>query len=173
MYHLQAFKSSKLNLAHKMSMTDHHISRCSTIHYLNKIFQKPKRRGRHLDKFRSPPRGHAPFMSRAILPKKKGEAGLAAMLASLHLPWSTCLLNVIMLEEVGPQKHGLDISLKLIAGLKDTLERCISLVSMPCIKDLVVGVYPGLQRFQLEAKQKMHTHFKTSTFRDLPVFCSQ
>jgi len=54
-----------------------------------------------------------------------------------------------MLEEVGPQKHGLDISLKVIARLKDTLESGISLVSMPSVEDLVVGVYPGLQRFQL------------------------
>jgi hypothetical protein len=59
-----------------------------------------------------------------------------------------------MLEEVGPQKHGLDISLKVIAGLKDTLESCISLVSMPCVEDLVVGVYPGLQRFHLEASEQ-------------------
>jgi len=69
-----------------------------------------------------------------------------------------------MLEEVGPQKHGLDISLKAIAGLKDTLESCISLVSMPCVEDLVVGVYPGLQRFQLEAAHKMHTNFRMSNF---------
>lgn len=104
---------------------------------------------------------------------KKRRGRQEAMLASLHLPWSTRLLNVIMLEEVGAQKHGLDISLKVIASLKDTLECCISLVSMPCVKDLVVGVYPGLQRFQLEPRHKMHTNFRMSNFRDLPVFCSQ
>ena len=69
-----------------------------------------------------------------------------------------------MLEEVGPQKHGLDISLKVIARLKDTLESGISLVSMPSVEDLVVGVYPGLQRFQLEAAHKMHTNFRMSNF---------
>jgi hypothetical protein len=103
---------------------------------------------------------HAPFTSRTIVPKKKRRGRQEAVSSSnarkLHLPLSTRLLNVIMLEEVGPQKHRLDISLKVIAGLKDTLESCISLVSMPCVEDLVVGVYPGLQRFQLEAAHKMH-----------------
>jgi len=49
-----------------------------------------------------------------------------------------------MLEEVGSQKHRLDISLELVASLENTLESCVSLVSMPCVKNLVVGVYPGL-----------------------------
>lgn len=58
-------------------------------------------------------------------------------LANSHLPLSGPL-HVIMLEEVCSQKHGLHISLELIASLEDTLESCVSLVSMPCVKNLVM-----------------------------------
>jgi hypothetical protein len=72
-----------------------------------------------------------------------------------------------MLEEVGSQKHRLDISLELVASLEHTLESCVSLVSMPCVKNLVVGIYPGLQRFQLEATQNIYasiSEWATSEF---------
>jgi hypothetical protein len=79
-----------------------------------------------------------------------------------------------MLEEVGSQKHRLDISLELVASLEDTLESCVSLISMPCVKNLVVGVYSGLQRFQLEARdntQQSHNE-QLQSFKE-PEFCSQ
>lgn len=55
-----------------------------------------------------------------------------------------------MFDEVSSQKQRLNISLKLIACLKNTLKSCISLVSMPRIKNLVVGVYPSLQKITYE-----------------------
>ena len=88
------------------------------------------------------------------------------MLTTSHLPCSGPLV-VLMLEEVGSQKHRLDISLELIASLEDTLESCVSLVSMPCVKNLVVGVYPGLQRFQLEATHSIYTNLRMGNFRVL------
>ena len=132
-------------------MTDHQISRCSTIQTSTRHFSKTnisKRRGR--------------------------QQCLALMLTTSHLPCSGPLV-VLMLEEVGSQKHRLDISLELIASLEDTLESCVSLVSMPCVKNLVVGVYPGLQRFQLEATHSIHTNLRMGNFRVLkkPVFCSR
>ena len=134
-----------------MSMTDHQISRCSTIHNLNKTFQQNK-----------------------YFQKKSRQQCLALMLTTSHLPCSGPLV-VLMLEEVGSQKHRLDISLELIASLEDTLESCVSLVSMPCVKNLVVGVYPGLQRFQLEATHSIYTNLRMGNFRVLkkPVFCSR
>lgn len=50
----------------------------------------------------------------------------------------------IMSDEVSPQKHSLNICLKLVAGLEGALESCISLVSMPCIQNLVVGINSSL-----------------------------
>ena len=93
------------------------------------------------------------FQQNKYFQKKSRQQCLALMLTTSHLPCSGPLV-VLMLEEVGSQKHRLDISLELIASLEDTLESCVSLVSMPCVKNLVVGVYPGLQRFR---DWKQHT----------------
>lgn len=60
-----------------------------------------------------------------------------------HLPFC-CLLAVLVLEKVRPQKHGLDISLKLIASLQCTLESCVPLVSVTCVQNLVVRVDTSL-----------------------------
>jgi hypothetical protein len=84
MYHLQAFKSSKLNLAHKMSMTDHHISSITS----TRTFRNQKEEG---EAFRqSSVTSTRPCMHllhpEQFFQKRKGEAGrkpcLAAMLAS-------------------------------------------------------------------------------------------
>ena len=78
-----------------------------------------------------------------------------ASLRSSHLPWSRkAPLVEIMFHEVSSQKHRLDISLKLTASLERPLESCIPLVSMPRIQNLVVGVYPSLQKVHEETGKK-------------------
>lgn len=88
-----------------------------------------------------------PLSQHKIFPSAARDGHLLAFTQSsqVHLPLSRPVLLVeIMLDEIGSQKHGLDISLKLIASLEGPLEGCVSLVSMPCIQNLVVGVYPSL-----------------------------
>lgn len=83
--------------------------------------------------------------------------GNISTLQNFSHPPLCCPLVVLMFEKVLLQKHGLHISLKLIARFQGTLESGISLASMACIENLVVGVYSSLYKFQKKDTQQIGT----------------
>ena len=78
-----------------------------------------------------------------------------------HLPFC-CLLAEIVLEKVRPQKHGLDIPLKLIASLQCTLESCVPLVGVTCVQNLVVRVDTSLHDVQISPAGVQYMLYKAS-----------
>lgn len=79
-----------------------------------------------------------------------------------QLVFPCCLKVIIMFDEVSSQKHGSHFPIEFTASLQDTLECAVPLISMPGIKNFVMGVDSSLQGHGRRHHKQLLTDTKSS-----------